>query len=48
MMDLASIPTKDLVNELSIREGVEGIIAEPFQDKCLSINGPAIILVVID
>ena len=42
------IYTKDLVEELSKREGVEKKIAEPYQNLNVSVNGPAIILVVID
>lgn len=47
-MDITAIPTKYLAEELSRREGVEMIIAEPHQDQEVSINGPAIILVITD
>lgn len=47
-IDLSSIPTCDLVQELSGREGVERTIAEPYQDVQVKVNGPAIVLVVID
>lgn len=40
--------TCDLVFELERREGVETHIAEPYQDLTVSVNGPAIVLVVID
>ena len=40
--------TKELVEELKKREGVKTEYAEPYQDKNLSINGPAVILVVSD
>ena len=40
--------TKELVEELKKREGVKTEYAEPYQDKNLSINGPAVILVIID
>lgn len=45
---LKSIPTKELVEELKKREGVKAEYAEPYQDKVISINGPAMILIVID
>ena len=45
---LTDIPTCELVKELSKREGVEKTIAEPYQDVQVKINGPAIVLVVID
>ena len=40
--------TKDIVRELISREGVEAEYAEPHQDKTITVNGPAIILVVTD
>lgn len=42
------VPTKRLVEELSKREGVEQVIAEPYEDAQVRVNGPAIILTVID
>ena len=45
---LKSIPTKELVEELKKREGVKAEYAEPYQDEVISINGPAMILIVID
>ena len=47
-MDISDIPTVELVNELARREGVEKTIAEPYQDVQVKVNGPAIVLVVID
>lgn len=47
-MDLNRVSTCEIVSELSKRQGVEMIIAEPYQDKAVSVNGPAIILVVTD
>ena len=40
--------TKSLVEELQKREGVEITITEPYQDKTVSVNGPSIVLVVIN
>lgn len=45
---LQKVPTKDLVEELQKREGVETTTVEPYQDKTVSVNGPAIVLVVTD
>lgn len=47
-MELKKIPTKELVDELKIREGVEMTIAEPYEDVTVSANGPAIVLVITD
>lgn len=47
-MDIKKISTKDLVEELEKRAGVETVNVNPY-DKCeLSIEGPAIVLKVID
>ena len=43
-----TVSTKELVEELKKREGVRIEYAEPYQDKVISINGPAVILIVID
>lgn len=48
MQNLYEVPTKDLVEELLKRDGVEQTIAEPYQDVIIKQNGPAIILVVTD
>ena len=47
-MKLKDYPTRDLVEELKTREGVEVTIAEPYKDVEVKVNGPAIVLVVID
>ena len=47
-MNLNKYSTKELVEELKSREGVETEYAEPHQDKTITVNGPAIILVVTD
>lgn len=46
--DLDKIKTCDLVWELERREGVEAHTAEPYQDMMVTVNGPAVVLVVID
>lgn len=48
MQELSKYSTKELVEELSKRTGVEKIIVEPYQDKVISVNGPAIVLKIID
>lgn len=45
---LAEISTKDLVEELKKREGVEATIVEPYRDNRVIVNGPAVVLVVTD
>ena len=47
-MDLSQVSTRDLVWELERREGVETKIAEPHEDITVPVNGPAIVLIVID
>ncbi len=48
MLELKNVPTCDLVTELKTRDGVEMKVAEPYQDIAVSVNGPAIVLVVVD
>ena len=47
-MDLSRIKTCELVSELKKREGVKKIVAEPYQIKDVSEEGPTIILVITD
>ena len=47
-MELKDIKTCDLVEELKKREGVEVKIAEPHKDMSVSVNGPAVALVIVD
>lgn len=47
-MNLESVPTVDIVTELRKREGVETTVIEPYQDAAVSVNGPALVLVVTD
>ena len=47
-MYLKDVSTRDLVEELKTREGVETTVAEPHQDALVSVTGPAIVLVVTD
>ena len=45
---LESVPTKDLVQALEKREGVEKVVAEPYQEINISVKGPAVILQITD
>lgn len=45
---IEKISTKELIEELKKRQGVTTEYAEPYQDKTVSVNGPAIILTVCD
>ena len=47
-MNLENVPTANLVTELRKRDGVETTIVEPYQDLAVSVNGPALVLVVTD
>lgn len=47
-INLEEIKTCELVEELKKREGVKTEYAEPHQDKGITVNGPASILIVID
>lgn len=46
--DLSKITTYELMEELKKRDGVEAQTAEPYKDLTVSVNGPAVVLVVID
>ena len=45
---LEQMTTRELIEELSKREGVEVKRAEPYQDVEVSVNGPAVVIVVTD
>ena len=47
-MELKNAKTCELVEELKKREGVEVKIAEPHKDMSVSVNGPAVVLIVVD
>ena len=47
-MNVKEIPTCELVEELAKREGVEKIEIEPYKVKIKKIEGPMIILKIID
>lgn len=43
-----AMTTRELVQELRQREGVETRTAEPYRDLEIKVNGPAIVLVITD
>lgn len=43
---LKDISTKELVDELLTREGVEHKWVEPYVDKTFSVNGPATVIII--
>nr|DAL69333.1 MAG TPA: hypothetical protein [Caudoviricetes sp.]DAV36480.1 MAG TPA: hypothetical protein [Caudoviricetes sp.]DAY76558.1 MAG TPA: hypothetical protein [Caudoviricetes sp.] len=45
---LSEFKTRELVNELKTREGVAAHRAEPYEDKELKVNGPALVLIITD
>ena len=47
-MSLNTVSTRELVEELEHRLGVERITAQPYQDVEIKVNGPAVILIVTD
>lgn len=48
MSELSSTKTHELVEELKKRDGVEVHLAEPYEKKSIEVEGPAIVLVIID
>lgn len=48
MADIKEASTRELVEELERRLGVEKITAQPYQDAEIKVNGPAVILIVTD
>ena len=46
--DLSTIPTRDLVNELQNRQGVLSTHISPYELETVDVEGPAIVLVIID
>ena len=47
-MELKDIPTCKLIEELKKREGVEHIIESPYEYKKIEVEGPVIMLKVVD
>lgn len=47
-MNLSEISTGALVEELKGREGVKMKTAEPYEDIEISVNGPVVVLIIVD
>lgn len=47
-MNLQKISTVELINELRNREGVESIVIDPHQIEKLKVEGPMILLKILD
>lgn len=48
MRDLKNITTKELVEELENRVGVETKRVDPYQDEVINVNGPCMVITVVD
>ncbi|SFJ26927.1 hypothetical protein SAMN02910355_1892 [Terrisporobacter glycolicus] len=48
MNDLKNITSKELVEELKNREGVEMKIVDPHQEDVIEVNGPCLVAIIID
>lgn len=48
LMELHELSTKDLVEELRNRKGVKSTIVEPYVTHKIQIEGPAIVMEIID
>ena len=46
--NLSDVKTCELVEELKLREGVETILAGPYESQKVLVEGPAVVLVVTD
>lgn len=47
-MDFKNVDTCELCNELSKREGVEEIKIDPYEKQTVEVEGPMVILKIID
>lgn len=47
-VEMKKVKTCELVNEIETREGVEKKIIGPYQMETVSVEGPAVILVITD
>ena len=48
MNEIKKYKTCELVKEIKEREGVTCQCAEPYQNKEITVNGPAIVLIITD
>lgn len=47
-LDLSTVSTKRLSQELETRLGVKVTYVDPYEDATISVNGPAIVLIITD
>ncbi len=47
-VNLADVPTAELVQELAKREAVDLHTVDPYEDYSMTVNGPVVLLVVWD
>lgn len=47
-ISISQFSTKELVKELGKRTGVKQTVAAPYEDINIKVNGPAIVLEVVD
>lgn len=47
-ISISQFSTKELVKELGMRAGVKQTIAAPYEDINIKVNGPAIVLEIVD
>ena len=43
-----TLETFELVDELKKRQGVDTVMAEPYENKVLNVEGPAVVLIIVD
>lgn len=47
-MEISEFSTKELIDELKKREGVESMFIEPHESKDIRVDGFATVLIVVD
>ena len=47
-MNIKDVPTCELVDELKKRESVIAHWAMPYESETITVNGPAVVIVVVD
>lgn len=48
MKKIQELSTKELVKELATRKGVEVVEVEPYKEEIIKVNGPTIVIKVVD
>jgi len=47
-MNIKDVSTCELVDELKKREGVVAHWATPYESETITVNGPAVVIVIVD